>query len=92
MKVDKEFRWTLSCEGILVEVAQCQVLSDVPNRLNSSSALLGLLATLQATQVCCGNAVSEFQLLVDARGGEFKDSTGNKYTHAMILHHAAFNW
>ena len=76
VKVDGDFRWTLSCHGTLVEVDQCQVLSSVPRQLNSAGAVLNLLTTLQSSGFCCGNPVADFQQFVSARGGEFKDSTG----------------
>lgn len=79
VKVDGDLRWTLSCHGTLVEVDQCQVLSSVPRQLNSAGALLNLLTTLQWCGLCRGNSVTDFQQLVSARGGEFKDSTGTVY-------------
>lgn len=77
VKVDDDLRWTLSCHGVRVEVAECQVLCGVPCQLSSASVVLDLLCTLQTAQVCCGNTISDFQSLVDNRGGDFKDSTGN---------------
>lgn len=76
LKVDEGLKWSLSCRSILVEVGQCQVFTGVASKITSARALLDILLTLQASQVCCGNAVSDFQSLVDAHGAEFKDSTG----------------
>ena len=72
LKVDEELRWSVSCHGILVEVGESHILTSVPTQLNSIGAVLDLLSTLQKAAVCCGNAVSDFRQLADARGGEFK--------------------
>ncbi len=76
LKVDEDLGWRLSCHGTLVEVGQSRVLTAIPPRLDSTKAVLDLLSTLQGVAVCSGNAVDDFRLLVDARGGEFKDATG----------------
>lgn len=76
VKVDEELKWTLSCHGALVDIEQCGVLDGVPCQLNTARAVLDLLATLQESQICCGNPVRDFKALVDARGGIFKDSSG----------------
>ncbi len=86
VKVDGDLRWTLSCHGTLVEVDQCRVLSLVPRQLNSAGAVLDLLTTLQSSGFCHGNPVTDFQELVSARGGEFKDSTGTLLQHVYSDH------
>ena len=88
LKVSSELRWSLSCHGMMVEIDQCEVFTAVESRVSSAKALLQIIETLQSSQVCCGNAVSDFQLLVDARGASFKDATGikqnnNNYTNQI---------
>ena len=78
VKVDKDFRWSVSCHGILVEVGRCDVLTAIPPLLNNVTVILDLLSTLQEVAVCHGNPVSDFRELVDIHGSEFKDSTGVK--------------
>ncbi len=84
VRVDEDLRWTLSCHGTLVEVEQCKVLDTVQRQLCSAGAVIDLLSTLQASTICRGNPVVDFQQLVDAKGGEFQDSTGTKRPSLII--------
>ena len=85
LKVSNDLSWSLSCHGMLVEIDQCHAFTAVESRVSSAKALLQIIETLQLSQVCCGNAVSDFQSLVDARGASFKDATGIKQNIMSLL-------
>ena len=80
VKVDDAFHWTVSCHRIQLEAEQCQALAAIPQRITCASDLMTLLSVVHASRICCGNPVEDFQELVDACGGEFRDSTG-VFTH-----------
>ena len=47
LKIDKELRWSLSYNGVSVEVGQCSLFSDIPPKLTSAKAVINLLSTFQ---------------------------------------------
>ena len=47
LKLDKELRWSLSCNGVSVEVGQCSLLSDIPPKLTSVNDVINLLSTFK---------------------------------------------
>ena len=59
-----------------MEIGQCQALGTTPSRLTNDTAVLDLLSSLNGLEVCQGSPVSDFEELVQARGGVFMDSTG----------------
>ena len=76
IRVDKELRWSISCHGSLVDVAQSRLLSSVLPRLTSTCIVNNLFSVLQNVTICQGNRAEEFQQLVDAHGELFMESTG----------------
>ena len=47
LKYDKELRWSLSCNGVSVEVGQCSLLSDIPPKLTSANDVINRLSTFK---------------------------------------------
>lgn len=76
VKIGESLNWSVSCHSILVEVGQCPALATTPSRLTDDTAVLDLLSLLNGLEVCQGSPVSDFEELVQARGGVFMDSTG----------------
>ena len=55
LTVFQDFSWKLLYRGKVVEPGVSAVLKDVPLALNSVSAVVDLLETLDSCQICVGN-------------------------------------
>ena len=77
VKVDQTLNWSLSCQGVQIDVSRCSSLASTPSKLTSFRTIVNLLQSLSdSVKVCQGNAVSDFAQLVEVHGREFMDISG----------------
>ena len=84
VKIDCDLKWSLSYNGISVRNQQLTTFSD-SQQIKCLNDVLILLTSIQASHICCGNPVEEFQQLLDDRGEKFKDSEGCSNSYNVCI-------
>ena len=74
--IQDDFHWRFVCYGRLVLPVTCPLLASVPSTLKLVTDLEQVLALLDGSKICEGNADEKFQVLSKARKGRFMDATG----------------
>ena len=85
LQINSSFQWSLTVSGHLVQPDRCSLLADAPTTLQSVTNVDHLLAILDSSKICEGNADPKFQPLINRHKGILRDPSGTTYT-CLTLH------
>ena len=71
-----DFNWSLYYIGESIDISKCPLFNDSPAQLNNTLSIRRVLDKVDNCKVCIGNPDEKFDLLVNARQGNFKDQSG----------------